>query len=162
MSKQTNVLETSQFTSQIDVLLRLLDQFSLILDDESKNIKSNDTDSLILTTDNKSKLASELNVATKQLEAILSPSNVTLSNITSSDLFKLISPQHQTKIQTFISKVESCHDKNLANGMSIQILSNINQHALDLISGKPQDVKLYGSSGEKSRANTNQTTLGKA
>ncbi|MDX1353485.1 MAG: flagellar protein FlgN [Thiomicrorhabdus sp.] len=162
MSNQTSELTINQLTSQIDELVHLLQAFSDILDSEAEHIKKNQPEQLTDTTAIKSDMANQLSAATIALEASLKPLNLNISTLIQSDAFKTFPPSTQAKVTELISMIEACHDKNLANGMSIQILSNINQHALDLLSGKPQDVKLYGSSGEKTRAANKQSNLGKA
>ncbi|BCN92957.1 hypothetical protein THMIRHAM_07420 [Thiomicrorhabdus immobilis] len=150
------------FSSQTESLLRLLKKFSEQLDLESESIRKNLADQILKTTANKQELADKLNSETSALNFNLEKSGLNLNTLVESQLFKTLPKDLQQQTQALISLVQECHDKNLANGMSIQMLSNINQHALDLISGKhKQDIKLYGSSGEKTQSG-NQSSLGKA
>ena len=161
MSQNTDELNLERFSSQIAVLMHLLKQFSEILDQESDIIKKNQADQLIKITQSKQNLAEQLNSSTIELDKTLGQ-NLNLISLVSSPSFTLLSEQQQAETKQLIALIQQCQDKNLANGMSIQMLSNINKHTLDLISGKhQQDVKLYGSSGEKTTAGS-QNTLGKA
>jgi len=162
MSQNTDELNLKQFSSQIEGLIHLLKQFSDILDQESDTIKKSQADQLIQITQSKKDLAEQLNLLTNELDQTLANQNLNLISLVNSPSFTLFSEEQQAEIKHSILLVQQCHDKNLANGMSIQMLSNINKHTLDLISGKQQqDVKLYGSSGEKTTTGS-QSTLGKA
>lgn len=150
------------FSSQTESLLRLLKDFSELLDLEAESIKKNLADQILFTTANKQELADKLNSETIELNSNLEKNNLNLTTLIQSPIFKTLPKELQQKTQSLLSLIQECHDKNLANGMTIQMLSNINQHALDLVSGKhKQDVKLYGSSGEKTQSG-NQSSLGKA
>lgn len=162
MSPNTDELNLERFSSQIAELMHLLNQFSEILDQESDIIKKNQADQLVKITQSKQSLAEELNSSTIELDKTLASKDLNLISLVSSPSFTLLSEQQQAETNQLIALIQQCQDKNLANGMSIQMLSNINKHTLDLISGKhQQDVKLYGSSGEKTTAGS-QNTLGKA
>ncbi|WP_321324353.1 flagella synthesis protein FlgN [Thiomicrorhabdus sp.] len=162
MTDQLNELNSNQFPSQIEELVRLLNQFSDVLDTESNCIKKNLPEKLIENAQNKNALADQLSNATNRIEKQLEPLNLTLTTLIDHNSFQMLSANTQANIRDLMVKIKDCHDKNLANGMSIQMLSNINKHALDLISGKPQDLKLYGSSGEKTNSSSSQGSLGKA
>ena len=162
MTHKTSELYSKQFTSQIEELLHLLESFSATLDSESECIKKNLPDELLNIATLKGDLANQLNESTQAIELILQPFNLNIRTLSQSADFKSLNQDIQSKINNLTPLIESCHDKNLANGMSIQILSNINQHTLDLITGKQHDVNLYGSSGEKTRASNKQSNLGKA
>jgi len=162
MNQNTGELNLKQFSSQIVGLTHLLKQFSEILDQESDVIKKNQANQLVQITQSKQDLAEQLNSLTNELDQTLANQNLNLASLVSSPSFTLFSQEQQAEIKQLLELIQQCHDKNLANGMSIQILSNINKHTLDLISGKhQQDVKLYSSSGEKTTTG-NQSTLGKA
>lgn len=162
MTNKTSELHSKQFTSHIEELLHLLEKFSNILDSESDCIKKNQPEKLLEVAAIKSDIANQLNISTKSIEIILKPLNLNITTLSQSNEFKALDQSVQSNLKTLVPKIAACQDKNLANGMSIQILSNINQHTLDLISGKQQDVKLYGSSGEKTRTGNKQSNLGKA
>lgn len=152
-----------QFTSQTEELNRLLIEFSKILDEESSAIRSNHTEELQSVLSQKQNTSEKLNTTSERVEKLLAQHSVNIISLTDSELFTTFPEQLKQNIVDIISLVQHCHDKNLANGMSIQALSTINKHALDLISGKnPQDVKLYGAKGEKTPHASSGTTLGKA
>lgn len=162
MSQNTDELNLGQFSSQIVGLMHLLKQFSEILDQESDIIKKNQAEQLTQITQSKQNMAEQLNLLTVELDQTLSNHNLNLISFVSSPSFTSLSEEQQAEVKQTLVLIQKCHDKNLANGMSIQMLSNINKHTLDLISGKnQQDVKLYGSSGEKTTTGS-QSTLGKA
>lgn len=162
MNQGLGELNLKQFSSQIVGLIHLLKQFSEILDQESDFIKKNQADQLIHVTQSKQDLAERLNSLTNELDETLANKSLKLISLVDSPSFALFSLEQQAEIKQLLVLIQQCHDKNLANGMSIQILSNINEHTLNLISGKhQQDVKLYGSSGEKTTTGS-QSTLGKA
>jgi len=162
MTDPVNTLNSTQFSSQIEELVCLLDQFSDVLDTEASCIKNNLPEKLIENAQNKNALAIELTDTSNKIEKQLEPFNLSLITLVDDSSFQTLSVNTQSNITELKAKIEACHDKNIANGMSIQMLSNINQHALDLIAGKPQDLKLYGSSGEKTNSSSSQGSLGKA
>jgi len=162
MSQKTDSLDLVQFSSQAEELNRLLITFSEILDQESEIIKKNQADQLSEITFSKQEISEQLNLHTVKLDKILSAHNLNLASLIDSKEFSAFPEPIQIKIQDLMVLIQQCHDTNLANGMSIQMLSNINRHALDLISGKPQKkVNLYGSTGEKTSSES-QSSLGKA
>lgn len=162
MSQQQSQFNEQTFTSHVNELAELLTQFSNTLDQEAEAIKKNDTESLLETNTLKQSLAEQLNTCGNSVEQDLAPFDTNLIDFSMHDQFQSISINSQEKVKQTINLTVECHDKNLANGMSIQILSNINQQALDILSGKTDaDVKLYGSSGEQTQSGQ-QKTLGKA
>ncbi len=162
MSKPTSSFEETAFTSHISELTGLLTQFSTLLDNEAEAIKTNDADALLENNHAKQSLSDQLNQCGNQIESDLSCFETNLIDFSLNENFRTLTTSTQEIVKNAINLTVECHDKNLANGMSIQILSNINQHALDMLSGKSdKDVKLYGSSGEKTQSGK-QNTLGKA
>jgi len=154
--------DIEQFSSHSAELDRLLTDFSDLLDKETDAIKKNLPEELIKTINQKEELANLLTAANQNIDDFLGAKSLNLSSLTETDLFSTLPKTLQQQTLSLLQKIQVCHDKNLANGMSIQMLSNINQFALDMISGKPkQDVNLYGSSGEKTRS-SGLSTLGKA
>lgn len=162
MSQQLSQFKEQAFASHVNELAELLTEFSGILDQEAQSIKQNDTDSLLKTNTQKQNLAEKLNASGNLVEQDLAAFDTNLIDFSMHEHFQSVSTECQEKVKQAINLTVECHDKNLANGMSIQILSNINQQALDILSGKTDaDVKLYGSSGEKTQTGQ-QKTLGKA
>jgi flagellar biosynthesis/type III secretory pathway chaperone len=155
-------LNLVQFSSQTADLNRLLTNFSEILDQEAIAIKCNQAEQLTQIIAIKEQLAHDLNLATDSINQFLNSYSVDLINFKNSPLFKELPTEIQTIVKNLVNLTQECNDKNLANGMSIQMLSNINKHVLDLISGKnEQQVKLYGSSGEQTQSGS-KSSLGKA
>lgn len=162
MTKTTNEINPNLLTSQVEELITSLDSFMAILTQEEAAIKAADADQLTKVSHTKQELASNLNKTGLAIEDCLAGNTTNLVDFSVTDSFSELGKPLQAKIKQAINLTVECHDKNLSNGMSIKILSNINQHAIDLVSGKPQhEVKLYGSSGEKTQSG-NQTSLGKA
>jgi len=158
----TSRIDETVLTSQVTGFVHLLETFSQTLDQEAEAIKKNDTEALLESNTNKQTLAEKLAQAGNEIEQTLSPVCNNLIDFSVHENFSSLSESIQNLVKSAINLTVECHDKNLANGMSIQILSNINQHALDLLSGKSeQDVKLYGASGEKT-SSSDQKSLGKA
>ncbi len=162
MNTASNPFNETLFTSQVSELARLLNEFSGVLDNEAQAIKKNDAERLLKSNTSKQQIAEQLNQAGNALETTLAVFSTNLIDFSVHDYFATLPENTQEQVKEVINLTVDCHDKNLANGMSIQILSNINQNALDLISGKgKQDVKLYGASGEKTQSG-DQKSLGKA
>lgn len=157
-----STFDTTQFSSHAAELNRLLNTFSEKLDQEANAIKQNLPEDISAASNAKNELVNQLNTLSEKIDSALSQHDLNLNTLIESELFTTLPTALQEQIIQALELIEKCHDKNLANGMSIQMLSNINKHALDLIAGKPtEDVKLYGSSGEKTRS-SGQSSLGKA
>lgn len=151
-----------QLTSLIAQLIQLLNQFYKTLQLESAALKANSAEETSNLLPTKQQQSTDIAEVTQSLESALQEHNLTLSELFSSDRASKLPPEMQNDIQEIADLSTKCHDLNQANGMSIQILSNINQHVIDLLSGKPKpDVKLYGSSGETEHSKA-KNSLGKA
>lgn len=162
MSQTVNEINPNHLTSQVEELISSLDTFMEILTQEEAAIKNADADNLTKVSLEKQNLAINLNKTGLAIEDCLAGNTTNLVDFSVTETFSKLSNPLQNKIKQAINLTVECHDKNLSNGMSIKILSNINQHAIDLVSGKPQqDIKLYGASGEKTQTGK-QTSLGKA
>ncbi|WP_019556754.1 flagellar protein FlgN [Thiomicrorhabdus arctica] len=163
MIQTDNIQNKQQLTSLVAELIRLFERFYISLQTESEALKKNNSEQLILTSATKQEQLEEIATMTAALELSLKASKLTLSN-----LFELNTPTRLPKSlqeagQKLVAISDQCQDLNQANGMTIQILSNINNHALNLISGKAQpNIQLYGSSGTTTTALKAKTSLGKA
>lgn len=165
MTKKTSDLkfDDKQFSSQTEDLNHLLIKFQICLEQEALAIRSNNIDNLTSTLNSKQNIVKELESASNLLEKNLNTHSLTIITLTQSELFKTFPTALKNLTMSTIKLIEECHDKNLANGMSVQTLSSFNQHALDLISGKnPKNVKLYNATGEKTLSANSSTSLGKA
>jgi len=163
MNKISTVKNIEQLTSQIAQLVRLLESFHETLLAESLALKSNNTDQITEVLPVKQQRSNDLTALTQKIDSELLSEQLSLSKLFSEELSTGLPDTLQKNIHQAIKLSELCHDLNQSNGISIQILGNINQHTIDLISGKGQsDVKLYGSSGEAQPSKSSKKTLGKA
>ena len=164
MSSLKNILQIEQLPSHIVQFLALLEDFHNVLLSETQALKSNNSDQLSKLLPSKSQLSEDIAQRTKTLESLLNTQQLTLTNLFDSTLSENIPKPLQHNIEQIITLSNQCHDLNQSNGISIQILSNLNQHTLNLVSGKePSNVKLYSAKGEtKSSGQTAQKPLGKA
>ncbi|VAW48560.1 hypothetical protein MNBD_GAMMA04-1372 [hydrothermal vent metagenome] len=162
--EQANRIQTiEQLPSQMAQFLQLLDAFQQTLLSESEALKSNLTNQLATTLLTKEKLAKDISLLTQSIEARLKTKQLTLSVLLSTQLPSNLPLSMQQDIQHIITLSNQCHDLNQANGISIQILNNINQHALNTISGQEApNIKLYSASGETQTPESIKKTLGKA
>ncbi|NPA72380.1 MAG: flagellar protein FlgN [Gammaproteobacteria bacterium] len=146
--------------SLIAHLIVCLQDFLSILEQESNMLKSGQPERITEILEQKQIHSDAISAATKTLQSTLSTENSSIEALLSKETNY---PELNSQIESFITLSEKCQDLNLANGMTIKMLSTINQHALDIISGKPtSNVKLYGSSGTTENSNNPQNTLGKA
>ncbi len=162
MNSDTQQINLTTLTSHLTVFLNMLEEFTLVLDKEAEAIRSNKPDSIIEASQAKQDVAEKLNRAGTSLEAVITPHSDNLVDLSVSTTFEAFPTELKTQIKNAIDQTIQCHDKNLANGMSIQILSNLNGQALDILSGKAnQEVTLYGASGEQNQSK-DKNTLGTA
>lgn len=157
---QTDPIQNEQqLTSLVAQLTQLFEHFYTALQTESDALKKNNSEQLLLTSASKQEQSEEIAALTAELESTLQVSKLTLAN-----LFELnVASPLQQAAQKLVTLSDQCQDLNQANGMTIQILSNMNKHTLNLISGKPQpNVRLYGSSGVTTASSNSKKSLGKA
>ncbi len=158
-----HILQIEQLPSQMAQFLQLLDVFQQTLLSESQALKSNLTDQLATTLLTKEKLAEDISLLTQSIEALLKTKQLSLSVLLSTQLPSNLPLSIQQDIQRLITLSNQCHDLNQANGISIQILNKINQHALNIISGQESpNIKLYDASGETQPPESIKKPLGKA
>ena len=149
-----------QLIEKFDLLLQSLNTFKQALDFETETIKTKPASELISSSEQKQIALSELEKATANISVQIKPLRIERL---------LEEPSHYSNnlellnlIKRCSERTVECHDQNLSNGMSIQILSNINNQMLHMMKGDPNDVKLYGSKGSKQPQALGKTTLGKA
>lgn len=163
MNPISTVKNIEQLTSQIAQLIRLLENFHEALLAESLALKSNITDQISEVLPVKQQCSNELTLLTQEIDSQLLSEQLSLSKLFSTDFSARLPETLQKQILQAKKRSERCHDLNQSNGISIQILSNINRHTIDLISGKEQaGVKLYSATGETQASKTSNKTLGKA
>lgn len=163
MTQTDNIQNRQQLTSLVAALTHLFESFYTSLQTESEALKKNDSEQLILTSTMKQQQSEEIARLTAELESNLKANKLTLANLFEMNVSTTLPKALQQAIQKLVAISDQCQDLNQANGMTIQILSNINKHALNLISGKTQpNVRLYGSSGTTTAPSNTKKTLGKA
>ncbi|QCU90497.1 flagella synthesis protein FlgN [Thiomicrorhabdus sediminis] len=163
MSEADNTrFDKDLFASHIDKLKTFLSAFSDTLSTESQAIRNADTAGIEKIVAEKQSLSVEIEQLSAAIEALLEPLQANIFSFTEHPAFEELSDKDQQLLIETLQWVQQCHDQNLANGMAIQTLSNINRHALDILSGKTEkDVKLYSASGEKTSSKPRKS-LGKA
>lgn len=135
-----------------------LSNFLELLETEKLAIRQSDFDSLEKNTSEKSEQAKTLEITSEKLSTLLHhPLSDLLEN---PELIGVESLQQKLDKIRILSV--SCHDLNQANGISIQILNNMNDYTLNLITGHDPNTKLYGSKGETQKPKKTGNTLGKA
>lgn len=157
-------LNTDQFSSHIDELNLLLLDFQSLLEKESDELKGSDASALSASTQAKALLTNKIDLLVKQINKSLpaSTQNKHFFELAQQNAFSDISNSLQASLNKSMALSQTCHDLNMANGMAIQILSNINQVSLQILTGQNQsDSSLYGSSGSTTQ-NKPKSSLGKA
>ncbi len=164
MTQQLNDTQTiEQLSSHIVQFLNLLKRFHNALLSEAAALKSNQTDQLSDAASLKNTLSNDLSQKTHTINTLLKTQNLTLETLFSPDNFNALPAPLNETIPQVLELTQACHDLNQSNGISIQVLSNINQYTLNLLSGKEQEnINLYGSSGEQQASQKSKRTLGKA
>ncbi len=158
----TKAIDLTSFSYHVNQLLQSLANFKDLLIKEEKLLKSNQTEPLNLLLDKKARHSLELDEAFKLFNQSLNQENTPLDKLIKSKIYSTFSTELQYKIKEIISKTNQCYDLNLSNGMTVKILSNLNQASLNLFKGEIDHVpSSYGSTGEKNATKT-KTSLGQA
>ena len=164
MTQSLAGLDFTQLSSQIEELNAFLVEFQGQLHTEAELLKSNNTPALSESTETKINLTEKIDSQVKQINRTLSQNNVQADffELANQKAFQQCPNALQSKVEKTLSLTQICHDLNMANGMSIQILSNINQVSLQILTGQNQtDANLYGSSGVTTQSKS-KSSLGKA
>ncbi|QKI89592.1 flagellar export chaperone FlgN [Thiomicrorhabdus xiamenensis] len=150
----------------IELLSPVVDDFFICLEKESSAISNGTVDMLEEMTEGKQRSALNLEKATQMAQNYLQNTDHTLEQLLASETARDTLSLEQTiseQLHALTAKIRQCYDLNQANGIAIQALKNINQHTLNLITGKEKEVKLYGSSGAASSSGKGPGShLGKA
>ncbi|MEA3405596.1 MAG: flagellar protein FlgN [Pseudomonadota bacterium] len=155
-------LNTNQFSSQIDELNSLLLEFKTLLESESELLKQNDSNAIIETSQTKNEISNKIDKQVQSIQNLLPDKSKHFFELAQDKVFSGISKTLQPKIDGSIELTQACHDLNMANGMAIQILSNMNQVSLQILTGQNRtETNLYGSSGSTTQ-NKTKSSLGKA
>jgi len=162
--KQANAIQQIELLpSQIAQFVQQLESFLETLQSESQALKSDQPDQLSSILSIKSVLAEEISRLTQTIEKQLNTQKLTLPDLLSSKRPSNLPQAMQHNIQQLITLSNQCHDLNQANGISIQVLNNINRHTLKILSGQEfSNVKLYGATGETQTSASTKNPLGKA
>lgn len=158
-----SIQKIEELPSQIAQFLQLLESFKEALLSESQALKSNNTEQLSTTLSVKNELSEKISQLTQAIEQQLNTQQLTLSVLLSPEISPDLPQTMQQNIQRLILLSNQCHDLNQANGISIQILNNINQHTLKILSGQESpNIKLYGARGKTQATKPTKNPLGKA
>lgn len=158
----TNTVDFTSLTTHANQLFSSLTRFQTLLEQEASFLKSNQVDQLPSLLEEKSQLSVEVNNIFQSFIDQIPQDNSTLDQLTESEIFQTFPSGLQQQVTSIIEKINLCHDLNLSNGMTVQILSNLNQVSLNILTGQGNtDSSSYGASGEKHKAK-NKTTLGQA
>jgi flagellar biosynthesis/type III secretory pathway chaperone len=144
-------------------LMDALAKFKVVLQEESNILKKFNIESLPELLEQKSALSQNIEENFQAFNLCLgSQTPKTLDSWLQEEVFKTLSENLQKTFHQLIELTNECHDMNLANGMTVQTLSNINQASLNILTGQnPASSQIYGASGERQKSK-NQTSLGKA
>lgn len=144
-------------------LFDALTKFKTVLTQEATLLKSFNVEELPTLLAQKSSLSESIEHHFKALNACLGAQTPKkLDDWLSDDHFGLLSTSLQKTFTDLIQLTNQCHDLNQANGMTVQTLNNMNQAALDILTGQAEPAsQIYGASGERKKSKQ-QTSLGKA
>ncbi|MBF6058690.1 flagella synthesis protein FlgN [Thiomicrorhabdus heinhorstiae] len=151
----------SQAPSLLVELHHLLSEFHSTLEQEAEAIQKNRSEQVLAVISRKQQQSEQLNQITEQINKQLSPLSLQLSDLFSLQHFERLPETLQESVLAILQLTEACHNLNQSNGMAIKLLSNINQHAIDLIFGKDKGVELYSPEGV-TKSDTTRKSLGKA
>jgi flagellar biosynthesis/type III secretory pathway chaperone len=154
----------TQFSSQIDALNQLLLDFQALLKSESDLLTQSDLEHLSEIVEKKAELGQKIETASLELDKHFDKldSENTFFSLAQGKAFASISEELQNKVDQVLAQSQACNDLNLSNGITIQILSNINQVSINLLRQQPEsDVNLYNSTGESKKVK-GSSSLGKA
>lgn len=137
-------------------LQKELDLFLSILNDEKTAIQKSNIQLIEEVSQKKSNSADAIEATSKTIE------KDTGRSISEWLTDETLEGEIKTLVEQVHTQTTECHDLNMANGLSINILNNMNSFTLNLISGKDPDMKTYGSKGQAHASKDKNRTLGKA
>ncbi|WP_127470428.1 flagellar export chaperone FlgN [Thiomicrorhabdus aquaedulcis] len=163
MNSNTAITLLDVFTSQIGQLKSALLEFKAVLDVEAQALKQiNNIEKILHILKSKEQLQQQLAKQLSSLELCISPP-MPVTQLLSDSIWPTLPTTLQQDLLQIEQLTQACFNLNAANGISIQILSTLNQHTLNLISGKSAtQVNLYDAAGESKSTSSQQTTLGQA
>jgi len=140
----------------------ILLEFKTLLETESDLLKANNAEEIIKTSQTKNQITDKINTQVQTIQNILPKKSKHFFELAQEKSFSELSDDLQSKVEQSIELSQVCHDLNMANGMAIQILSNMNQVSLKILTGHNQaEHNLYGSTGSTTQSKT-KSSLGKA
>lgn len=148
-------------TQHIDQLSSLFINFKNTLLNEAEVLKTNQIEELPAVLEKKAQLSTQVEIEHQALSTLLNTEQQPLDELLNSNLFKTFPTNLQKQLQQIIEMVNECHDLNLSNGMTVQILNHFNQTALNILTGQEVTPSMYESSGSKNYSK-NKNSLGKA
>jgi flagellar biosynthesis/type III secretory pathway chaperone len=156
-------LKLDLLSSHIEQLKSALFELKTTLEDEAISLKqTHQAETLMAIVQRKEQQFATVNQLQAQVAELTQP-NTSVTELLNSDLFTTFPAPLQQQIHALNAIIQACFDLNTSNGVSIQILNTLNQHTLDLISGKSATkINLYDASGESKVTSGQQNSLGKA
>jgi flagellar biosynthesis/type III secretory pathway chaperone len=155
-------IDISLLSESIDNLLNLLNEFEATLDQESDILKTSDTEKLTRIVTNKKLLSEKIEHTLKTLSKVTKQQDFSISQFIEQTNFKDLPQQIQELFKQVAKQTIKCHDKNIANGITLQSFTNLNDAFLQILKGQDTQSKTYTSSGSSTTSNTNSKPLGKA
>lgn len=154
-------VDLKSLTDQTEQLLHIFNAFKSVLLTEADILKSNQLNQLPTILEKKAHLSAEVETSHALLSNTLNTSQQPVDEIINSSLFQTFPLSLQNKLKQLVDIINECHDINLSNGMTVQILSNFNQVSLNILTGQEATPSMYESTGTQNIPQ-NKNSLGKA
>lgn len=156
----TSLQPSKSFEMTLNQFAQSLQEFYDLLESEKQAIRGSDSTQLMSIAEQKDHLSDQIET---QFQALDSVEGFSFSELLQSDSIKSSYPQSiQRTLNEVESLIQACHDLNTANGMSLNILNNINRVSLEMLSGKDPDHKTYGKKGTPLSGKPTGRSIGKA
>lgn len=155
-------IDISLLSKSINNLLSLLNEFEATLNRESDILKMSDTEELTVVITDKQVLSEQIEQAFKNLSKVTQQQDFSITKFIERQNFHSFSLQIQQAFKQAAKQTVKCHDKNIANGITLQSLSNLNNAFLQILKGQDAQSKTYTSSGSSTTSSTNSKPIGKA
>lgn len=164
MSQQIATLfNSTEFASHIGELKGSLQLFLETLKTESELLKLSPSDQLTQTLEQKSKLAEQLQASQQNLETFLKSSDIQhLSEMLTPPYSANLGNALKKEIQEVLTLSQACSDLNLANGISVKILANINQAKLRILAGNTDNQSSTYSAKGQTQTSDKRSPIAKA
>lgn len=159
MIKQVDLDTLAQ---QLNQLFELLSQFETTLDQEAAILKSTDLTPLTELLKYKESLSEDVSNCFSNLSKTLATDPLSLNEFMLLEEFKQLPQVVQNQFQKTSEKAITCSDKNIANGMLVHALNNMNSALLQMLKGQDPSNKTYTASGESKNDSHSSKPLGTA